>query len=581
MNFPCNKLTTNGVLLLSQYIYSMKKKFGALLLCLITINCFSFDFSENIKVEYIPKYYNNQTNTVYLSTGFGNSIIADKSVLKVLENQTIYQIDLVYTSYKETTEFDQKKLNENRVLSLYKFLPQLKEDHSIWSIFEQTAAHDRSQASEFFHGFVIHYGESLNYKSQKSFFNEIQTPFSSIDIDNRIGGKAKYYTGSYIEMEKYAVTYKNGDPVEGVYQLQYREFRNQAEIALSGIPMVFSAEDEEVFNSVGMYEIRATKDGEELILQKDAVIHFQCTEILEDVAFYKMDDFGSWNHEEEITFSEGTNAGGGGMRMSLDLNVLTGSKQITLQKCNTRAEIEQGAYQGYSRLALSAAADFDLLLAALNEPAYHRYMQLKTEADSLIMKTKQQDNKKDNLLILVPTDDATDFIELITEMKIDELKVTKVEQVTMYKSPGLKKDERLVNVLGDEIIPNSPGLVMGLRSAEFGVYNCDQTMRISEPIALSPTYYDKATGKQLKDLYVACIIDLEMNASLSYHPNHLVTNGRGNTKLLVFSETKELYLLDKADFKQLDLSQKHVRMDLTNITEKVKNSDDLQAILDI
>jgi hypothetical protein len=68
--------------------------------------------------------------------------------------------------------------------------------------------------------------------------------------------------------------------------------------------MVFSSEDEELFNSVGMYEIRSHKDGQELILQKDAIANFQTTEILDDVAFYNMNESGHWNENQAIEFTE-------------------------------------------------------------------------------------------------------------------------------------------------------------------------------------------------------------------------------------------------------------------------------------
>lgn len=141
--------------------------------------------------------------------------------------------------------------------------------------------------------------------------------------------------------------------------------------------------------------------------------------------------------------------------------------------------------------------------------------------------------------------------------------------------------EGLLNVVGNEPIPTSPGLVMGLSSPNFGVFNCDQTSRIRNPVALAPTYFDAQTGDKLTDLYVACVIDLEINASLSYHPNHIVCNGEGNTKVLLFTRSNEIYLFDKEGFKDLDLSENKADLRMNNITAKVHNPSNLKTVLAI
>ena len=223
----------------------------------------------------LEKYTNTQAQTIELSTHFAEPFIISKKDIDQLIGKRIYHVDLVYTAFRESPDFDQVSLNENRMAELEKLLPQLADDHPEWSFYKQTGANDKATAKTYFHGFVIHYGDEIDYQSMNHYFEKIQVPFSTIDIDNRTGGRAEYYSGSSIEMPALAAIHQNGEIVEGIYQLYYREFRDQAEIALSGIPMTYTENgNDEIFNSAGMYEIRAMQNGEELKLQQAAIVNF-------------------------------------------------------------------------------------------------------------------------------------------------------------------------------------------------------------------------------------------------------------------------------------------------------------------
>jgi len=104
---------------------------------------------------------------------------------------------------------------------------------------------------------------------------------------------------------------------------------------------------------------------------------------------------------------------------------------------------------------------------------------------------------------------------------------------------------------------------------------------MEKSLALSPTYFDNNSREKIEDLFVACVIDLNLNASLSYHPNHLVCDESGRNKILLFTKNKNIYLIDENEFKALDLTQYVVDMKMTNITERVNNCDDLKSILNL
>ncbi|HSY62395.1 MAG TPA: hypothetical protein VK796_10985 [Cytophaga sp.] len=76
-------------------------------------------------------------------------------------------------------------------------------------------------------------------------------------------------SGARINVPANILINKDGKHITGRVTLKYREFRTQADIALSGIPMVYNGHN---FNSAGMFEICALQDGDTLSIQKDKAI---------------------------------------------------------------------------------------------------------------------------------------------------------------------------------------------------------------------------------------------------------------------------------------------------------------------
>jgi hypothetical protein len=68
----------------------------------------------------------------------------------------IYSINLVYTQYKLSEQFNQIQLNEKRMNKLYQKMPLIKNNGMIkWLLTEQTDCQDKNSCLDFFHGIVI------------------------------------------------------------------------------------------------------------------------------------------------------------------------------------------------------------------------------------------------------------------------------------------------------------------------------------------------------------------------------------------------------------------------------------------
>ena len=541
--------------------------------------CF-YLFSGIGQVETITlsAYQHEQPKTIKIEVPFAQSLSyenfqAAKKELKVIEGKQIVHIDLVYTKFRESSDFNQQALNENRMNRLKKFLPQIKTDLPKWTAFEQTGATERDDAKKYFHGFVLHYGNKYELNAKGTWLQKIEKPFSTQLVNNQNGARLHYTSGSYLHIPANAVVDKQGTQISGEYQIHYREFRNEGEMALSGIPMFYDEYGvEEVFNSVGMYEIRATSlNGDTLVLEKPIIVDFQVTEILPEVSFFSMNDDGHWKKEAAIDFPANET-----MQMTMELSMdLDLGHKISIHQHRPTGVIDQGGYQGYSRINKAMAIDKDQVYCMLNRKSWNKLSELRMEVDSIHSMIQAED--KEERGVIIPRLKAVGFLEAIIGESIDNMNIERVQQTTVYRSG--KTANVLKNVLGDEPIPYAPGLVKGLESPSFGVYNCDQTKRIEDPVAIQPTYIDRSNGKRIDNLYSASVIDLNLNAALSYHPNHLVCNKQGETKLVLFTEDNQIFLFDNTDFQSLPLDNGPIQLKVHDVTNQVKNPVDLQQLL--
>lgn len=88
---------------------------------------------------------------------------------------------------------------------------------------------------------------------------------STANIDYKSGSKLHIPAGAFCD--------PNGNPIKGKVTLRYREFHDQKDIFLSGMPMTYdSAGSTYVFESAGMMEINASQNGSPLAINADKTI---------------------------------------------------------------------------------------------------------------------------------------------------------------------------------------------------------------------------------------------------------------------------------------------------------------------
>jgi hypothetical protein len=139
----------------------------------------------------------------------------------------------------------------------------------------------------------------------------MDAPFRDFTVSASRDSTLLFETGSFISVPAGAFEDENDNTVEGDVQIHYREFHDAIDILLSGIPMNYdSAGTHYQFESGGMFEIRATKNGKQVRLKKGKELKINMisnTAEPNDFNFYSLDTVArKWNYVSENTVSNNT-----------------------------------------------------------------------------------------------------------------------------------------------------------------------------------------------------------------------------------------------------------------------------------
>jgi hypothetical protein len=132
-----------------------------------------------------------------------------------------------------------------------------------------------------------------------------ETTFVSKKVSARKGATINLkQSNSTLYIPKNAVIDKNGNPVKGAYELQYRELRDRADMAFSGLPMNYkNQETAEGLNSVGILEVRAFQNGEALQIApgKALSLDYEVNKRAKNLDLYHLDEKEeNWTETSEV-----------------------------------------------------------------------------------------------------------------------------------------------------------------------------------------------------------------------------------------------------------------------------------------
>lgn len=139
--------------------------------------------------------------------------------------------------------------------------------------------------------------ESAKKSEQQPFVNPpingVNVVWENLTVDAAKGGVLENQKGSKLTFSAFSFVDKNGNPVSnGEVDIKYREFTDQLDQIVSGIPMTYdSAGTTYQFLSGGMMEIKGFKDDEEVFIApgKNVKVEMVSTDASTDHNLYKLD----------------------------------------------------------------------------------------------------------------------------------------------------------------------------------------------------------------------------------------------------------------------------------------------------
>lgn len=471
-------------------------------------------------------------------------------------------------------------------------------------------------------------------REENDLLKKLQVPFEEINMDAQEG--KTFFTkasNSKIYFPAGILQHEDGSKVIGEVTIRYREWRNAAEMAFSRIPMTVNENGEEMrFNSAGMIEIRAIQDGEELKIGKETffTIDYNVTEKLDSCYFWSLNDktqnwdklnqleFG--NNSYSPVFKEGSkyinpeikykdsvieSEYGYGFLYGKVQNPLSDTVDINYAIKLISSQINGPKYQitktdtGYflpgvipgSYMAIVSADGFNSYTVENVEIIKNKYTELNVKLKPVKIKNhafykiriKKGIERRDyNRKIK----DVNSGAEMTSTKNIPlEVKRTQYQFNTDedgFLAPTLVNDP--VNFVKqnkelEAANKNYSNLVTGLKCAGFGVYNCDQVRRMTNPVNVRPSFGSSLPNeKPIKTNYLV-LIDKDLNASFNFYTNQFSHSKDGKNIVLIYSGEK-VYSILEDDFKKgQKLPNGNTEFKLTDISSQVQSIDDLKKFL--
>src|ERR1051325_7890502 len=128
-------------------------------------------FNDTLIVKkYEPEANGFKSQYIYIDPG--DFRFRNTPVPRVLNGETISQVDLVYSDFPEGDDFTE--LNPKRIIELYLDCPNAFNHNTItWRLVKQTGVKSSSDLGRYFHGFCIYYRPLPTFSTEKEYFEHI------------------------------------------------------------------------------------------------------------------------------------------------------------------------------------------------------------------------------------------------------------------------------------------------------------------------------------------------------------------------------------------------------------------------
>lgn len=355
---------------------------------------------------------------------------------------------------------------------------------------------------------------------------------------------------SMLHIPAHAFVDINGRVVTGQVEIKMKEYTNVAEIAFSGIPMHFHSEGEKYdFNSSGMFEIKGSCSGSPIFIAPDKTlkIDYKLAQKNDNTHFYYLNPaINVWKLSERIEpVKQKDNNNNKQVERAAIQEIAADGEWIT-NDANWHIDLKNDLKSYFIRWRTVQDTTIQIPDWAIKKGIKNNHTHFRTQYDTLYKGR-----------------DSAAYHQQIEKWRQQRQQLIEVENSFKFS------DDRTQGALLAEGINAGhtyPDIVKGLNMKSFGVYNCDQILRVKNRVKILANYTNE-DGTPIDNGHVLSMISIDYNGAFSFSPNMFECNPEGNVVLALFTKDKKLYIYSNEAFQKLELKdyqpQTFVMKDMT------------------
>jgi len=470
--------------------------------------------------------------------------------------------------------------------------------------------------------------ENKNYKNFEPVIKNLEVVKKEYNI-TPAKSSTLAYNKTKIEIPSNAFLDKQGKVITTPISLTYREFNDPLEVAMSGIPMKYDTGGiSGVFETAGMFELRAESEGKEVFPNPEALITVEMASTQKDTDYniYKLDDeTGEWIYEdkvdvEDLNGSNSLNNSPLNVSFFYPTTITRGKPEIAFNRSfpqiNTKSNhkgsisfIQNYYNSGTGKVIYDQTLSFfkrrnNLYYYA---PDFSRnkskalrsfYKKHKKEYDYKLLDFEMTLNEDIDCFDI--TLSYTDTILTLPVNISSKHSFEKSQKNTTrfwkdyhkYTKKENKKNDKLFKKLLDAYERKLEKLQKNYRDIDlntvatvfrkisipnFGVWNSDRLQKFAEPITTKVELLADIDDFNMDVIYV---MDLTDNGTLSYINNNIsYDNKNENTFLALDSKSGKMAFCRAEDFSKLHIKNKKLKVPVTIINAADYSPSELKNII--
>jgi hypothetical protein len=425
-----------------------------------------------------------------------------------------------------------------------------------------------------------------------------------------------YKSGSKLHILAGAFTDAKGHPIKGKVTLKYREFHDQRDIFLSGIPMTYdSAGTTYVFESAGMMEIGASQNGMPLAVNAAKPIK------VDMVSHTKEDRFNTYYLDTVTKKWVNLNQANLNPKQFVDTALHDEKPDPLLAKCEqalkqtaalvkaaekekpmpivkaddakTKFHIQIDSAE-FPEIAVYKGVSFQVK----DEKAFDMASARKTWSDVKLKKLDGSDYEvtfsRGSKLFKVVASPVLEDKDLAAAQKVYDLKFARYESIlSERKATEEKAKQEMKRIMADQSLRDSfyeshmnasQRIYRAFSVSQFGFYNCDQPRIIASDANVIAIVSDE-NNKPLK-LTELCLVEKSINMVCSYHSvdkqcKDFKFNTAQDNMLWGVTADNKLAVINVNSFKSQQAKSGEVHFRFQIIDKDFKNSEEVKKYLEI